>query len=212
MFHVKKKQMTSEQKLAELIEGIWGIGAESPQSTAPPPRGIISLLLCQEQSGQNCALLQQQLCQSVRRLANPFSLLGVNPLPLHAQLHQKQFLKNLDRFSASQDELLMATDVAARGLDIPNIEHVIHYQVPRTSESYIHRSGRTARATRRGLSLLLIDPGEQTTVKKLCTTLARAGLDSLPVFPVDVEKMGRVREMLNIARKLGRELRGEWRH
>ena len=96
----------------------------------------------------------------------------------------------------------MATDVAARGLDIPNIEHVIHYQVPRTSESYIHRSGRTARATRRGLSLLLIDPGEQTTVKKLCTTLARAGLDSLPVFPVDVEKMGRVRERLNIARKL----------
>ena len=113
------------------------------------------------------------------------------------------------RFSASKDGLLMATDVAARGLDI---EHVIHYQVPRTSESYIHRSGRTARATRRGLSLLLIDPGEQTTVKKLCTTLARAGLDSLPVFPVDVEKMGRVREMLNIARKLGRELRGEWRH
>ena len=97
----------------------------------------------------------------------------------------------------------MATDVAARGLDIPNIEHVIHYQVPRTSESYIHRSG---------LSLLLIDPGEQSTVKKLCTTLARAGLDSLPVFPVDVEKMGRVRERLNIARKLGRELRGEWRH
>ena len=42
MFHVKKKQMTSEQKLAELIEGIWGIGAESPQSTAPPPRGIIT--------------------------------------------------------------------------------------------------------------------------------------------------------------------------
>ena len=93
--------------------------------------------------------------------------------------------------------LLIATDVAARGLDIPNIEHVIHYQVltdsylqcilgilmskcrriihfedrltysfiipqvPRTSESYIHRSGRTARATRPGLSLLLVDPGEQ---------------------------------------------------
>ena len=45
MFHVKKKQMTSEQKLAELIEGIWGIGAESPQSTAPPPRGIITVFV-----------------------------------------------------------------------------------------------------------------------------------------------------------------------
>ena len=76
-----------------------------------------------------------------------------------------------------------------------------------------HRSGESAiHCAATDLSLLLIDPGEQTTVKKLCTTLARAGLDSLPVFPVDVEKMGRVREMLNIARKLGRELRGEWRH
>ena len=61
----------------------------------------------------------------------------------------------MDRFSDSSNGFLIATDVAARGLDIPNVEHVVHYQVPRTSESYIHRSGRTARATKQGLSLLL---------------------------------------------------------
>merc|ERR1712198_814439 len=117
------------------------------------------------------------------RLANLFSLMDVKPLPLHAQLHQKQRLKNLDRFAESESGLLIATDVAARGLDIPNIQHVIHYQVPRTSESYIHRSGRTARASKSGLSVLLIDPSEVYLYKKLCSTLTRTS--DLPRFPVD---------------------------
>ena len=220
--HVKKKQMTPEQKLAELIEGI---GVKQRRKVVDITRKVGTAETLSE-SAIHCATAEKDyylyyfvkshpgrtvvFCNSidcVRRLANLFSLLDVTPLPLHAQLHQKQRLKNLDRFSGSRDGLLIATDVAARGLDIPGIEHVIHYQVPRTSESYIHRSGRTARATRRGLSLLLIDPSEQVSVKKLCTTLARdKGLDSLPVFPVDVEKMGRVRERLNIARKLDKLL------
>jgi len=142
----------------------------------------------------------------VRRLANLFSLLDVKPLPLHAQLHQKQRLKNLDRFADSESGLLIATDVAARGLDIPNIEHVIHYQVPRTSESYVHRSGRTARATKQGLSLLLVDPSEHLLVRRLCDTLSRGSADTLPVFPVDMEMMTRVRERVNITRKLDKLL------
>ena len=70
----------------------------------------------------------------VRRLVNLFALLKTTPLGLHAQMHQKQRLKNLERFAEDGDGLLVATDVAARGLDIKNVEHVIHYQVPRTSE------------------------------------------------------------------------------
>jgi len=220
--HVKKKQMTPEQKLAELIEGI---GVKQRRKVVDITRKVGTAETLSE-SAIHCPTTEKDyylyyfvkshpgrtvvFCNSidcVRRLANLFALLDVNPLPLHAQLHQKQRLKNLDRFSGSKDGLLIATDVAARGLDIPNIEHVIHYQVPRTSESYIHRSGRTARATRRGLSILLIDPSEQVSVKKLCTTLGRdKGLDSLPVFPVELEKMGRVRERLNIARKLDKLL------
>ena len=56
------------------------------------------------------------------------------PLGLHAQMHQKQRLKNLDRFVSDPAALLIASDVAARGLDINNVQHVIHYQVPKTSE------------------------------------------------------------------------------
>lgn len=70
----------------------------------------------------------------VRRLQQVFTILQRNPLSLHAQMHQKQRLKNLERFTSDENGLLLATDVAARGLDIPKVKHVIHYQVPRTFE------------------------------------------------------------------------------
>lgn len=67
---------------------------------------------------------------NVRRITSVFTLLNMKPLPLHAQLHQKQRLKHLERFTAADNALLIATDVAARGLDIPNVQNVVHYQVP----------------------------------------------------------------------------------
>merc|ERR1719322_834792 len=136
----------------------------------------------------------------VRRLANLFSLMDVKPLPLHAQLHQKQRLKNLDRFAESESGLLIATDVAARGLDIPIIEHVIHYQVPKTSESYVHRSGRTARASKEGLSVILIDSSESLSYKKICHTLKR--VEDLPLFPIDSSVYSSVKARMQRAREL----------
>lgn len=112
----------------------------------------------------------------VRRLGKLFDLLGCKPLPLHANMIQKQRLKNLERFRDSQEALLIATDVAARGLDIPNVDHVIHYQVPRTSENYVHRSGRTARANTEGITVLFMEPTEMRYYIKLCKTLNRGEL------------------------------------
>lgn len=110
----------------------------------------------------------------VKRLAQLFGLLGCQPRPLHAHMNQRQRLKNLERFTAVDTALLIATDVAARGLDIPNVQHVIHYQVPRTSENYVHRSGRTARAKSEGLTLLLMEPAEVKDYVRLCRTLGRS--------------------------------------
>ncbi|XP_075238375.1 ATP-dependent RNA helicase DDX24 isoform X2 [Lycorma delicatula] len=109
----------------------------------------------------------------VRRLASLLNVLQCHPLPLHANMMQRQRLKNLDRFRENPSGVLLATDVAARGLDIPSVQHVIHYQVPKTSESYVHRSGRTARANEQGLTLLLIEPSEVSTYHRLCSTLKR---------------------------------------
>eukprot|EP00096_Caligus_rogercresseyi_P015054 TRINITY_DN7508_c0_g1_i1.p1 TRINITY_DN7508_c0_g1~~TRINITY_DN7508_c0_g1_i1.p1 ORF type:complete len:822 (+),score=214.37 TRINITY_DN7508_c0_g1_i1:25-2466(+) len=135
----------------------------------------------------------------VRRLVNLFQYLLVEPMGLHAQMHQKQRLKNLERFSQNDKGILIATDVAARGLDIPNVEHVVHYQVPRTSESYIHRSGRTARANREGISVMFIDPKETYSYRKICTTLNRD--KELPIFPICDELMPGVKERVNVARQ-----------
>jgi ATP-dependent RNA helicase DDX24/MAK5 len=70
----------------------------------------------------------------IRRILPIFQLLKFPVYGLHAQMQQRQRLKNLDRFKAQRNAILIASDVAARGLDIANVEHVIHYQLPRTTE------------------------------------------------------------------------------
>ncbi|NXO22321.1 DDX24 helicase, partial [Cisticola juncidis] len=136
----------------------------------------------------------------VKRLSSLLTILNCDPLPLHANMHQKQRLKNLERFAERESCVLLTTDVAARGLDIPNVQHVIHYQVPRTSELYVHRSGRTARAANEGLSLLLIGPEDLINFRKIYKTLEKS--EELPVFPVDAKCMTSIKERMNLARQI----------
>ncbi|XP_078611524.1 ATP-dependent RNA helicase DDX24-like [Branchiostoma floridae x Branchiostoma japonicum] len=136
----------------------------------------------------------------IRRLTSLLGLLQKSPLPLHANMHQKQRLKNLERFSANENGLLLATDVAARGLDIPDVQHVIHYQVPRTSETYVHRSGRTARAQKEGLTLLLTGPEDAQYYKRICKTLGKD--EDLPVFPTEPQYLAAVKARVAAARRI----------
>lgn len=82
---------------------------------------------------------------------------------------QKARLRSVERFSSlsSPSSILVATDVAARGLDIPSVQLVIHYHLPRAADMYIHRSGRTARAAESGSSILLCAPEEILGVRRL---------------------------------------------
>lgn len=136
----------------------------------------------------------------IKRLNSLLVILDCTPLPLHANMHQKQRLKNLERFAERESCVLLTTDVAARGLDIPNVQHVIHYQVPRTSETYVHRSGRTARATKQGLSLLLVGPDDMMNFKKIYKTLGKD--EELPMFPIESKCMEAIKERVNLARKI----------
>ena len=140
----------------------------------------------------------------VRRLVNLFQLLECEPLGLHAQMQQRQRLKNLDRFVSNPTAVLIATDVAARGLDIKDVQHVVHYQVPRTAEGYVHRSGRTARAQKEGLSVIMIEPGENIMYKKTCHTLKRK--EELPEFPIDNSIFSSVKKRVQVARELDKLL------
>jgi ATP-dependent RNA helicase DDX24/MAK5 len=102
--------------------------------------------------------------------------LGLAALPLQSQMPQKARLRSLERFAgpprpggkpAKTAAVLVATDVAARGLDITNVDLVVHYHVPRSADAYVHRSGRTARAEKSGLSILLCSPDEVTPLRRL---------------------------------------------
>ncbi|XP_037359882.1 ATP-dependent RNA helicase DDX24 [Talpa occidentalis] len=136
----------------------------------------------------------------IKRLSGLLKVLDIMPLTLHACMHQKQRLRNLEQFARLEDCVLLATDVAARGLDIPKVQHVIHYQVPRTSEIYVHRSGRTARATNEGLSLMLIGPEDMINFKKIYKTLKKD--EDIPLFPVQTKYMDAVKERIRLARQI----------
>ncbi|CAL8290768.1 unnamed protein product [Gadus morhua 'NCC'] len=137
----------------------------------------------------------------IKRLNCLLVILDRTPLPLHANMHQKQRLKNLERFAERDSCVLLTTDVAARGLDIPNVQHVVHYQVPRTSETYVHRSGRTARATKEGLSLLIISPDDMLNYKKIYRALGKDE-EEVSMFPVQNKCMDVIKERVGLAREI----------
>jgi superfamily II DNA/RNA helicase len=76
---------------------------------------------------------------------------------IHGDKEQRQRQKALDAFKDNRIQILVATDVAARGLDIPNVSHVINFDMPQTYEDYVHRIGRTGRADKKGHALTFIE-------------------------------------------------------
>lgn len=92
---------------------------------------------------------------------------GYSAEPLHGDLSQAMRDRVMERFRERSIQLLVATDVAARGIDVDNITHVINYNLPDDIENYTHRSGRTARAGRQGKSLVLINTRESYKIKAI---------------------------------------------
>lgn len=92
---------------------------------------------------------------------------GYSAEPLHGDLSQAQRDQVMRRFRDKSIQLLVATDVAARGIDVDDITHVINYNLPDEIENYTHRSGRTARAGKHGESLVLINPREAHKIKAI---------------------------------------------
>ena len=86
---------------------------------------------------------------------------------LQGDMAQKERDKVMRAFKKERMQCLIATDVAARGIDVEDLSFVIHHQLPEQTEYYTHRSGRTARAGKKGMSLALIDPRERKSITRL---------------------------------------------
>ncbi|TVY85101.1 ATP-dependent rRNA helicase rrp3 [Lachnellula suecica] len=111
--------------------------------------------LLNEFAGQS-AIVFTRTVNETQRLAILLRALGFGAIPLHGQLSQSARLGALNKFRAGSREILVATDVAARGLDIPSVDVVLNLDLPADSKTYIHRVGRTARAGKSGHSISIV--------------------------------------------------------
>lgn len=101
------------------------------------------------------------------RLARRLASAGLKAAALHADRTQAQRTQAIEGFRSGSYRVLVATDVAARGLDIDGITHVVNYEVPSNRETYVHRVGRTGRAEATGTALTLVAPEELRTLQAL---------------------------------------------
>ncbi len=93
----------------------------------------------------------------IEKLAKELRFRGFKVESLHGNKTQNQRQNSLDAFKADRAQILLATDIASRGLDIPDVTHVINYDLPSTYEDYVHRIGRTGRADKKGIALSFVD-------------------------------------------------------
>jgi ATP-dependent RNA helicase DDX24/MAK5 len=126
--------------------------------------------------GGSCIIFSNSIT-CTKRVASILDMLKVENYVLHSKMQQRQRLKNLDRFKSSvqngKGAVLVCTDVAARGLDIPSVSNILHYQTAMESDIYVHRCGRTARIGRSGEALSLMSPDDEKNFKKICKALKK---------------------------------------
>ncbi len=99
---------------------------------------------------------------------------GFSAAPLHGDLEQSQRMKTLDAFKSGEIQLLVASDVAARGLDIPAVSHVFNFDVPFHADDYVHRIGRTGRAGRSGHAFMMASPRDFKAVDAIEKLIKKA--------------------------------------
>ncbi|KAL8555011.1 hypothetical protein ACS0TY_002989 [Phlomoides rotata] len=148
-----------EEKLAE------GIKLYALSTTATSKRSILSDLVTVYAKGGKAIVFTQ-----TKRDADEVSLVLTNSIAseaLHGDISQHQRERTLNGFRQGKFTVLVATDVAARGLDIPNVDLIIHYELPNDPETFVHRSGRTGRAGKHGIAVLMFTNSQRRTVRSL---------------------------------------------
>jgi ATP-dependent RNA helicase DDX24/MAK5 len=210
---LRKKLVFNDKKPAILSVGVERTGSmASATSTAASPvtlqhyqlpcliedKDIFLCALLRSQSGRTLVFVNT--IELVRDLAHLLNLLGFKCGALHAQMQQRQRLKSLERFRNTPGAVLVTSDVAARGLDIPAVDCVIHYHVPKGVDIFVHRSGRTARANQSGCSVALVAPHEQALFSR-AVNATHISLKDHPLASSTTE-MDRYRRAVSLAQKV----------
>ncbi|KAG5550842.1 hypothetical protein RHGRI_009323 [Rhododendron griersonianum] len=137
-------------------------------------------------------------CDSTSLLALMLRNLGLRAIPISGQMSQAKRLGALNKFKAGECNILVCTDVASRGLDIPNVDLVINYDIPSNSKDYIHRVGRTARAGRSGVAISIVSQYEFEWYLQIENLIGK----KLPLFPAQEEEVLLLLERVSEARRI----------
>ena len=142
-------------------------------------------------SQKNLVLVFALYKKEAQRLEDNLKRNGWNCCSIHGDKSQESRTAALSKFKSGECPLMIATDVASRGLDIPNVEVVINYTFPLTIEDYVHRIGRTGRAGKEGISYTLFQPGDKSHAGELQQVMKQANQkipDELMAFGSTIKK------------------------
>ncbi|SAM04321.1 hypothetical protein [Absidia glauca] len=146
----------------------------------------------------NSTIIFTRTCNDTQKIAIMLRNLGFGAVPLHGQLAQSKRLGALNKFKSGSRSILVATDVASRGIDIPSVDVVINYDVPQSSKDYIHRVGRTARAGRSGKSITFVTQYDVELIQRIEKDLER----KLDAFPVEKDEVMMLQERVFEAQRI----------
>lgn len=115
------------------------------------------------------------------RVSKHLGFAGLASVAIHGDKSQGQRERALDDFKQGRARILVATDIAARGIDVDGVTHVVNYELPNVPESYVHRIGRTARAGAEGVAVSLVDPEERPLLTDIETLIGRSLTTGEPI-------------------------------
>lgn len=160
---VARQATTSDTITQHLVE----ITPPRKDQAAKTKRELLRALIKAEGEACTNAIIFCNRKTDVDIVAKSLKAHGFNAAPIHGDLDQRQRMQTLDDFRDGKLQLLVASDVAARGLDIPQVSHVFNYDLPTHAEDYVHRIGRTGRAGRKGTAYSLATPADEKYLSQI---------------------------------------------
>ncbi|XP_022883395.1 DEAD-box ATP-dependent RNA helicase 10-like [Olea europaea var. sylvestris] len=147
---------------------------------------------------ESTSMVFTRTCDATVLLAYLLRNLGFRAIPISGHMSQAKRLGALNKFKSGECNILICTDVASRGLDIPSVDMIINYDIPINSKDYIHRVGRTARAGRSGIAISLINQYEMGWYLQIEQLIGK----KLPKYPAELDEVLQLLERVTEAKRI----------